>query len=146
MQEYNQEFADIWFKLPSSFQQKGGIWIVRAGRNEAKPNYDVGPKIIECHSLHFIMEGELRFDFDGKQKILKAGDLFCLFPYISYSYGVHAPDKPPMLAWFALDGAQVPDIVRNIRLSEAKPYLEKAVDFRAIQSSVKPPSTFIQGS
>lgn len=129
MQEYSHEFADIWLKLPSPFQQKGGMWIVRAGRNAAKPHYHVGPKIIECHSLHFIMEGELLLEFDGKRKHLKAGDLFCLFPYISYSYGILAGEKPLRMVWLAIDGNQVPEAVRRLNLSESLPYLENAIDF-----------------
>lgn len=130
MQEFGHEFADVWLKLPSPLLQKGGMRIVRAGRNIAKPHYHVGPKIIECHSLHFIMEGELLFEYNGQRKHLKAGDLFCLFPYLPYSYRIHDSGKPLRLMWLALEGSQVPEAVRSLHLSESEPFLENRLDFR----------------
>ncbi|WP_282940857.1 AraC family transcriptional regulator [Paenibacillus sp. RC67] len=128
MQEYANEFADIWLKLPSSLQQKGGIWIVRAGRNEAKPNYRIGPKIIECHSLHFILEGELTLEYDEKQVFLKKGDLFCLFPYTSYMYSRRSNSVPLRMVWLALEGDQVSEAIHRLSITKAAPYLEKIVD------------------
>ncbi|WP_028547421.1 AraC family transcriptional regulator [Paenibacillus sp. UNC451MF] len=128
MQEFANEFADIWLKLPSPLQQKGGMWIVRAGRNEAKPCYRIGPKIIECHSLHFILEGELTFEYDEKQVVLKKGDLFCLFPYTSYMYSIRSTAKPLRLIWLALEGSQVPEAIHLLTLTKSVPYLEKCID------------------
>ncbi|WP_179135942.1 AraC family transcriptional regulator [Paenibacillus sp. 32352] len=130
MQEYANEFADLWLKLPSPLLQKGGMRIVRAGRNEAKPTYRIGPKIIECHSLHFILEGELTLEYAGKQASLNKGDLFCLFPYTPYLYSRRTLTKPLRMVWLALDGEQVPEAVQRIGLTKASPYLKKAVDAR----------------
>lgn len=128
MQEYTNEFADKWLKLPSTLQQKGGIWIVRAGRNDAKPNYRIGPKIIECYSLHFILEGELLLEYDEKRVLLKKGDLFCLFPYTTYTYSRHSNAIPLRMAWLALDGDQIAEAVHRLTITKAAPYLEKIVD------------------
>lgn len=79
MQEYEYEYAEFIYYTPGYLDKEAQIWPVRAGRSLAKPNYRVGPKRIECYSLHFVHEGMVRLEFDGKRVDLQKNDLFCLF-------------------------------------------------------------------
>lgn len=47
MKEMVFEHANMKYCIPSDMERKGGIWILRAGRSSARPNYSVGPKISE---------------------------------------------------------------------------------------------------
>ncbi|MDQ1913882.1 AraC family transcriptional regulator [Paenibacillus sp. GD4] len=124
MQEYQQEYADHWYMEPSALQQAGGVWIVRAGRNIAKPHYFVGPKIIELYSLHFVVEGRVKLLYGDHEAVeLEAGDLYCLFPHQPYTYYSLSEDRPAVrLHWLAMDGPQLPQILSGIGMTVALPY------------------------
>ncbi|WP_284645872.1 helix-turn-helix transcriptional regulator [Paenibacillus silviterrae] len=124
MQEYQHEYADHWYMEPSALQQAGGVWIVRAGRNVAKPHYFVGPKVIELYSLHFVLEGRIKLLYSDQEGVeLEAGDMYCLYPHIPYTYYSLSEDSPAVrLHWLAMDGSQLPHILTGMGISEALPY------------------------
>lgn len=130
MQEFAHEYADMYYALPSPLQSAGGCWIVRAGRNRAKPNYLVGPKIIEVHSLHFVLDGKVSLSCAGNTVELEKGDLFCLYPGRPYVYETKSGTKPPLqMVWLALDGEQVPLLIAALGMTARQPYLTQAVDY-----------------
>ncbi|WJH34454.1 AraC family transcriptional regulator [Paenibacillus sp. CC-CFT747] len=135
MREYQFEYANMWFMEPSSLQQAGGCWIVRAGRNQAKPHYRIGPKRIECYSLHFILEGKLKLKPGEEEEVeLEGGDLFCLFPDKTYRYSSVSGDRALQLNWLAINGPQVPQILEALGLKRNKTYLKGVVvpEIRAV--------------
>ncbi|WP_186445949.1 AraC family transcriptional regulator [Paenibacillus cremeus] len=129
MKESHHEFADQWYNIPTPWQKLGGVWLVRAGRNEAKPHYRVGPRQIECYGLHFILEGKVRLTCEDQEKVLEKGDLFCLFPQRTYIYSCEA--TPLRMAWLALDGPQVPQLLEQLDLDATKPYARQKLTVSA---------------
>ncbi|MWV42678.1 helix-turn-helix domain-containing protein [Paenibacillus sp. HJL G12] len=134
MQEYDYEFADFIYYTPGELDKEGRIWPVRGGRSLAKPNYKVGPKRIECYSLHFVYEGMIRFEFDGKWMDLKQGDLFCLFPGRTYYYYILPSVSPLRMSWLALDGERVKPLLELAGLTSGSPFRQKAVSSRVEES------------
>lgn len=130
LQEYDYEFADFIYYTPGELDKEGGIWPVRAGRSLAKPNYKVGPKRIECYSLHFVYEGMIRFEFDGKWMDLKQGDLFCLFPGRTYYYYKLPSASSLRISWLALDGERVKPLLELAGLTSGRPFCQQAVSSR----------------
>ncbi|MDD9267314.1 AraC family transcriptional regulator [Paenibacillus sp. GCM10023248] len=116
MQEYAYEYADFWYSLPHPVQMAGGCWIVRAGQNVAKPNYSVGPKMIDQISFHWVVKGEVRVSAGKRTVELGKGDLFVIFPRRPYVYEtIHeAAEKPLEMIWLAMEGGQLPQLVAQL--------------------------------
>lgn len=125
LQEYEQEHAEFIYYTPRSADKEGQVWPVRGGRSAAKPHYRVGPKRIDCYSLHLLHEGELRFDWQGRRVRLTDGGLFCLFPGVTYDYANAAPDKPLRLSWLAFDGPRARALLALAGLTPEQPYREQ---------------------
>lgn len=127
MREYASEYAEYWFNVPTEFEKSGGIWLVRAGINTAKTNYEVGPKQIECFGLHFIIGGSAELEYDGQSITLHKGDLFCLFPQMSYKYRT-VPAQPPLrMVWLTMDGPQTKALLDMSGITQEQPYRLKAI-------------------
>lgn len=123
MIEFPHEFADVRMRLPEETSRRAGLVLLRTGVSRAKPNYDVGPKMIECHSLHFVLEGRLQLLCEAGTYALQAGDAFCLFPRLSYRYRTADPAAPLSLAWAAFDGPQASDAAASIGFAPDAPVL-----------------------
>ncbi|HEX7056312.1 MAG TPA: AraC family transcriptional regulator [Bacilli bacterium] len=104
MKEYAHEFSEQLYYTPSLYEKDERIWPVRAGRNIAKPNYAVGPKQIECYSIHFVRSGRVHFEYPGGSADLASGDLFGMFPGCSYSYRGLPAEEPLQMYWTAFAG------------------------------------------
>lgn len=135
MQEYDYEFADFIYYTPGDLDKEGRIWPVRAGRSLAKPNYKVGPKRIECYSLHFVQEGKVRLEYEGKQTELQKDDVFCLFPGRTYFYDMLPSDRPLQMSWLAVDGDRAKPLLELADLTQEKPFRKKAVTSRVRASA-----------
>nr|WP_238357925.1 AraC family transcriptional regulator [Cohnella zeiphila] len=86
--------------------------IVRGGIGEGKPNYRSGPKRIECYSIHFVRDGHLTLEYRDKRTQVRGGDLFCLYPNVSYTYYRQSNEEPLRLCWLAIDGAGAEQLLK----------------------------------
>jgi hypothetical protein len=112
----------IWYALPVPLQTSGGCWIVRAGRNLAKPHYEVGPKVIRQFGLHLVLNGVVKVSEGKMESILEKGDAFCLFPGRTYSYRTLSGNNPPLqMAWLAVDGPQSSLLLAEAGFSDETP-------------------------
>ncbi|WP_261305263.1 AraC family transcriptional regulator [Paenibacillus andongensis] len=123
MQEFAHEYAQQLYLNPSEFIKMSGLWCLRLGHNVAKPNYQVGPKRIECYSLHFVVEGQLLLQYEDRDAILKPGDICCFFPDESYSYRIYEPEKTLKLIWIAFQGPQAAPLLQSLGLTQTTPIL-----------------------
>lgn len=123
MQEYDYEYAEFIYYTPGDLDREGQLWPVRAGRSLAKPNYNVGPKRIECYSLHFVLEGKVCFEFERQQVELQKGDLFCLFPGQTYHYYLLPSEQPLRMSWLALDGGRTMSLLKLAGITPERPFV-----------------------
>ncbi|MEK3734375.1 AraC family transcriptional regulator [Paenibacillus sp. FSL M8-0334] len=126
-QEYEQEYAEFIYYTPGYLDKEAQLWPVRAGRSVAKPNYKVGPKRIECYSIHVVLEGKLCLEYEGNKTVLQRGDLFCLFPGRTYDYYVLPSDPLLQMSWLAIDGSRVKPLLELAGVKPDRPYGEKLV-------------------
>ncbi|TBL79517.1 AraC family transcriptional regulator [Paenibacillus thalictri] len=135
MQEYAHEFADIRYALPTPLQTTGGCWIVRAGQNIAKPEYNVGPKVIGQYGFHMVLEGTVQVA-DGNEPVkLSKGDIFCLFPGRAYTYKTLSGSRPPLeMSWFALSGGQTELLLGELGLTPEAYFMRQALNQPAIRT------------
>nr|WP_094096465.1 AraC family transcriptional regulator [Paenibacillus physcomitrellae] len=127
MQEYEHEYAEFLYYTPGYLDREAQLWPVRAGRNVAKPHYKVGPKRIECYSLHFVLEGNVCFEFEGKRVELQPGDLFCLLPGRTYFYHALPSEQPLRMYWLAIDGSRVKPLLKLAGLVPERPFAKEIV-------------------
>ncbi|MDF2725206.1 MAG: transcriptional regulator, AraC family [Paenibacillus sp.] len=140
MRERRHEYAEYVIHKPSPFEQLGGIWPIRAGQNIAKPQYDVGPRIIEWYSLHIVLSGAVCLAHQGQTIVLSEGDLFCLYPQVQYRYWQETALAGVALRmnWLAFQGEQAAPMLEGIGLSREKPFARgKATsDIRALMGDI----------
>ncbi|MCU6710199.1 AraC family transcriptional regulator [Paenibacillus sp. J5C_2022] len=125
MRESDIEFINESMYPLEDWEQKGGVWLVKAGKSSVKPNYFVGPRTAPFYCLHFILEGHLRFKQGDVEKTLSSNDLFCLFPGMTHQYSIADPTQPLKLAWIGFNGLQAADLLRQVGITPGKPYAEK---------------------
>ncbi|AZN42921.1 AraC family transcriptional regulator [Paenibacillus albus] len=125
MKEYANEFAEFLYYTPSLQEKEERIWPIRAGRNLAKPNYSVGPKQIECYSIHFVRSGVVLFEYPGGSVELAKGDLFVLFPQCSYAYKQMPVDERLQMYWIAFDGSGAEALIESVGLTRDQPYRKR---------------------
>lgn len=122
LQEGDYEHAQFIYYTPRKLDKESQIWPVRGGRSLAKPYYKVGPKRIECYSLHLVQEGELWLEFQDKRVRLGKHGLFCLFPGYTYYYRAAAPEPVLRLSWIVMDGPRTKDLLELAGLTPETPY------------------------
>ncbi|WP_079910619.1 AraC family transcriptional regulator [Paenibacillus sp. 32352] len=127
MQEFAQEFADTMYFTPDETDKALGLWLVRSGRNKAKPNYNAGPRASGHYSMHFVRSGTVRLQYDDTTVILNKGDMFCLFPDLIYSYRPANLDVVLEMTWLGIHGPQAPILLSLARISPDKPYARGVV-------------------
>jgi AraC-like DNA-binding protein len=129
LQEYSHEYAENYYHAPSPLDRMGGIVPIRIGHNLAKPNYRIGPRFIVYYSFHFVLSGNVTYCWDEHQVTLSPGDLFCLFPHHIHEYFVHAQAVEPLrMFWIAIEGKQLPTLVKRLGLSAGSPYINSLFD------------------
>lgn len=124
MKEYDQEYADNLFYSPTDRDKLGGIWPLRMGRNVAKPTYRSGPKIIDYYSIHFIEEGRVQVHYGDRSVVLGRGDVFVLFPKMTYTYISMPTGTPLRMMWLAIDGRQADSLLHAAGVRQTEPYLK----------------------
>ncbi|WP_282941394.1 AraC family transcriptional regulator [Paenibacillus sp. RC67] len=127
MQEFAQEYADTMYFTPDEIDKSLGLWLVRSGRNKAKPNYNAGPRAIGHYSMHFVRSGTVRFQYEDTTVMLNKGDMFCLFPDLSYKYRPADLDVVLEMTWIGIHGAQAPTLLSLVGILPSKPYVRGVV-------------------
>ncbi|KRG15776.1 hypothetical protein ACA30_04115 [Virgibacillus soli] len=119
MKEYGHEYAEHWFYTPTLVDNAGGLNIIRAGQNKAKPNYQIGPRFIPYFSLHFVLAGRGTYVDEGKKYTIQSEDIFCLYSNHTHSYYT-SEELPLEMAWVAFDGRQALSILKMLGITEEK--------------------------
>lgn len=121
--ENSFEMVEFLYYTPGEWDKKGQFWPVRGGLNTAKPGYHVGPKQIECYSIHFVRRGSLMVEYEGLQKLLNAGDAFCLYPQRSYIYYNYQQNQVLEMSWLAMDGPGIEQMLDKVGFSPEYPFV-----------------------
>jgi AraC-like DNA-binding protein len=113
VKETDIQISEHVYYTPSSLERLGGVWPTRIGRNKAKPNFQLKPRLISYYYLHFVLEGEGDITHGEEHLPIREGDLYCLFPNRLYRSGTN-PAKPLSVFWFAFDGPQAEALVQRM--------------------------------
>jgi AraC-like DNA-binding protein len=125
--EYPHEFKKIVYFMPSDEEKGLGLYAVQAGRMIAKPSFKSGPRLANHHTVHFVVEGTVRYLHGDSRVDLKKNDVFCLFPDITLQYQV-IPENPSLqMAWISLHGENVQSFLKLIGITRECPYQKDAL-------------------
>lgn len=127
MKEYSHEYAEHWFHNPTPVERSGELWPIRAGRNIAKPNYRIGPRLITYYSVHFVLEGEGMFSQNETKIRIQQGDLFCLLPNQTHYYSSD-PHKLLKMFWLAFDGKQSAALLKHFGITNYSPHVSGLIN------------------
>lgn len=140
VRESHHEWSNSWRHSASPADRLFGLWPVNVGRNQAKPAYHVGPRVIPYYNFHLLLEGKVRFRAGETRQAygpetqqafvpasravleLNPGDLFFLFPYVVHEYWAD-PNDPPSMTWVGFDGPAASSLVEQLGLTREKPFL-----------------------
>lgn len=123
LKDYGHERAEFLYHTPSEWEKSGQLWMVRGGRSIAKPNYQAGPKRMDCYSLHVVIEGKLLFECDDMRITVREGDLVCLFPDHTYTYRRSSDCDSLRLCWLAFDGPGAAALLQEAGVTTESPCL-----------------------
>ena len=135
MKDLGHEIADFVYYSPGIWDKECSFWPVRTGISTAKPGYSVGPKRIECYSMHFVREGSVELFFEGERRVLLAGDAFCLFPERTYTYRRWSKETALAMQWLAIDGPAASRMLRRAGFRADTPYVE-GISTTAVQDNL----------
>lgn len=127
LKEFSHEYAEHWFHTPTPMEKAGGLWPIRAGRNKAKSNYKMGPRMITYYSVHFILDGEGMFNQNETNKNIQQGDIFCLLPNQTHQYSSN-PDHPLQMFWLAFDGRQAIPLLKRIGITNYSTHVKGIIN------------------
>ncbi len=96
---------------------------MRTGRSIAKPNYSVGPRVIEHYSIHFVLEGEMIFQQPKCKKHVKKWDMYCIFPNLPHRYYIANSKKTLRFLWISIQGRQVEALLHRLGVTSEQPHL-----------------------
>lgn len=124
-EESASEIAENFFFVPDEFDHHSGLWPVRFGSNTAKQGYNVGPRSIPYYSLHFVRNGQVKFDYGTGTVQLVEGGFFCMLPGHSYSYRMLPHAHPLQMTWIAFDGPQANRLLSWLNIGSGTPFKQK---------------------
>lgn len=130
MRETHHEFIESQYYLPTEFDKMGGVWPLKVGYNISKPNYHMGPRIIEYFSIHFVTQGRVLYTYKNQKSVLREGDVFCLYPDTNHEYQTLCLEQDPPLKmhWLAFGGPQSHSLMDMIGFSSSTPFLRSKVN------------------
>ncbi|MCJ8008004.1 AraC family transcriptional regulator [Lederbergia wuyishanensis] len=131
MRETKHELIDCQFYFPSEFDLLGGVWPLKVGNNIAKPNYHIGPRVIEHFSIHFVVKGKVLYTYKNQETVLEAGDIFAIFPHMPHQYQTLSFDSNSLLEmhWLAFNGPTCVTALKKIGMHPEKPFLKKRMSY-----------------
>lgn len=139
MLETAKEFYETFYYVPDAFAKSGGVWLLRLGRNIAKPSYQIELRAINWYNIHFIVEGCAELGYGEKRLTLGKGDAFCIYPGVTYQYGYspHPDNKTLRMIWISFDGAQSRTLLNKAGFREEAPYVRQVMT-KELQHAIEP--------
>lgn len=105
----------------SSHHLSAPLFLLYAGQEQCLPSHHFGPAMRGHYLLHFITRGKGRFRVNNQTYELSTGHVFLIKPGES-TYYIADHEQPWNYIWFAFDGTESENILKNCGLWEGVPY------------------------
>lgn len=97
------------------------LFLLYAGQEQCLPSHHFGPAMRGHYLLHFITRGKGRFRVSNHSYELSAGDVFLIKPGET-TYYIADHEQPWNYIWFAFDGTESENILKNCGLWDDVPF------------------------
>lgn len=101
------------------------LHLIQFGAEQCSPNHTVGPGIRDYYKIHYILEGEGRFEIAGHEYRLGPGEGFLICPGIIARYAADEA-KPWRYCWIGFDGIKAASLLNQAGLSNEDPIFRSA--------------------
>lgn len=105
----------------SSHHLSAPLFLLYAGQEQCLPSHHFGPAMRGHYLLHFITQGKGRFRVNNHTYELSADHVFLIRPGES-TYYIADHEQPWHYIWFAFDGTESENILKNCGLWDGAPY------------------------
>lgn len=96
------------------------LYLIQFGMEACKPGHSFGPSIREYYKIHYILDGEGVFQYEGKRYNLKKGDGFLLCPEkVAFYKADH--ERPWHYCWIGFNGTSAENLLLEAGLSNEVP-------------------------
>lgn len=96
------------------------LHLIQFGTEQCSPNHTVGPGIRDYYKIHFILEGEGRFEIGGNEYRLGPGQGFLICPGVVTRYAADEL-RPWRYCWIGFDGIKAASLLKQAGLSNEEP-------------------------
>ncbi|MHA6480898.1 AraC family transcriptional regulator [Paenibacillus sp. strain BS8-2] len=110
--------------LPANLHQLD-LHLIQFGEEQCPPSHTVGPGIRDYYKIHFILEGEGRFEIEGSEYRLSEGQGFLICPGAVARY-VADDLRPWRYCWIGFDGIKAAALLKQAGLSSEEPIFRSA--------------------
>ena len=100
------------------------LTLISAGNQVCEPEYKCGG-VRNCYIIHYVISGQGKLFFDGKEYSIKAGQAFLIEPGYVVSYQADKAD-PWEYVWLNFDGEYVKGLLETAGLSQFNPVFPSA--------------------
>lgn len=101
------------------------LHLIQFGAEQCSPNHTVGPGIRDYYKIHFILEGEGRFEVAGNEYCLGPGEGFLICPGVIARYAADE-SKPWRYCWIGFAGIKAATLLKQAGLSTEEPIFRSA--------------------
>jgi AraC-like DNA-binding protein len=82
--------------------------------------------MLATYKAVMVVSGSGFFELDGKNLLIRSGDLFFLFPDVKHHYFAN-PQDPWTLKWFTFNGKSCKEFMSSLRVSSANPVMRDSM-------------------
>jgi AraC-like DNA-binding protein len=101
------------------------LHLIQYGSEQCSPKHTVGPGIRDYYKIHFILEGEGRFETGGNEYLLGPGQGFLICPGVVARYEADE-SRPWRYCWIGFDGIKAASLLKQAGLSNEEPIFGSA--------------------
>jgi len=110
------------FHTPSQKELESPLFVTWAGHRVCAADHSIGPRMLTTYKVVMVVSGSGFFVLDGKNMLIRAGDLFFLFPDVKHHYFSN-PQDPWTLKWFAFNGKSCKEFMASLRVNTGNPVM-----------------------
>lgn len=114
------------FHTPSQSELESPLYITWAGHRVCESNHSIGPRMLATYKAVMVVSGSGFFELDGKNLLIRSGDLFFLFPDVKHHYFAN-PQDPWTLKWFTFNGKSCKEFMASLRVSSLNPVMRDSM-------------------
>lgn len=110
------------YQFRDALKENAGLSVYNAGYEQCESNHSWGPALRDHYIIHFVVSGSGILCCNQQERVVRAGELFIIFPTQVASYRADGND-PWRYNWVGFNGTDARRLVKLTGLSRGQPVL-----------------------